>query len=117
MKTRIENLNNDLTYRLEGGLNTITLWIMAALIAVLTVLYFYFLTSSVFNIAWRTNAESRISALRSNVSELESKYLTAISGLSIDKAETLGLKEFNKPIFAALEDGDKLSLNVNPNGF
>lgn len=116
MKTRIENLNNDLIYRLESGLNVAAFWTMAAIATVLVVLYFYFLTSSVFNIAWRTNTDSRISALRSNVSELESKYLNSIGNLSIDRAESLGLKEFNKPIFATSGDGEKLTFN-NQNGF
>ncbi|MEK7081363.1 MAG: hypothetical protein AAB888_00155 [Patescibacteria group bacterium] len=115
MKTRIENLNNDLTYRLENGVNIAAFWAMAALITVLVVLYFYFLTSSVFNIAWRTNTDSRISALRSNVSELEAKYLNTIGNLSIDKAKSLGLKEFNKPIFAISGDGEKLTFNSQGN--
>lgn len=116
MKKRIENLNNNLTYRLENGLNAAVFWVIFGLIAVSAVLYFYLLTSSVFNIAWRTDTETKISVLRSNVSELESNYLKAISGLSAERAEEFGLKEFNKPIFAALEDGDKLSFN-SPNNF
>lgn len=117
MKRRIENLNKDLTYRLQSGWNIAIFWAIAGLVAISAVLYFYLLTSSVFNIAWRTDTEKKISALRSSVSELESNYLKAIGDLSAEKAKELGLKEFNKPIFASLEDGDKLSFNSNPNGF
>ncbi len=113
MKAKIENFNKDISHRLESGWDIAVFWLLASLAAAMLVLYFYFLTGSVFNIASRSSAESKISALKTGVSELESNYLSAIGGLDMEKAGNLGLKEFNKPIFASLDTGEKLSFNDN----
>ncbi len=115
MKAKIENLNTALVYRLENGPRAAIFWLLVSLAGVLTVLYLYFLTSSVFNVAWRGNAEVKISILRSNVSELESNYLASLSSLDMGKAESLGLKEFNKQVFASSGEGEKLSFNSKSN--
>lgn len=75
--------------------------------AILSLLYIYFIQSSVFNIIQRESLSEEISATSAKVSVLEANYITMRSAISIDVAGKLGFREeFNKINFASADTGD-----------
>lgn len=71
-----------------------TVRIMLAVICLLLVgTYGYFLKSAAFSAALLEDSGSQIAALSSEVSELETEYLSHIGSLGMAEAEFLGLKE------------------------
>lgn len=76
------------------------------------VFYIYCVNSAVRNVVLREQTESQITDLSNKVSELEYKYVSYESELTIDKAKAIGLNEPALKVFISKNSTSKpLSLN------
>lgn len=85
----------------------------AAVVALSLFLYGFFLLEAVAHTASHAQAESKIQTLTSNVSTLEQQYLSYTSGLTLNRAQELGLvSPEDVSVVYANTPAHGLSLNV-----
>ena len=91
----------------KGILEKAIFWSFVFSIPVILFSYIYFIQSSITRTVAIEGFEKNISQVSSEISRLETGYLSKKSGLNIDLASTFGLEEdFNKVNFANVGTGE-----------
>jgi hypothetical protein len=90
----------------------ITAWALLTVIVGLAFTYAYFVNGGISNIVASKDLEEQISAVTSSVGTLESQYLVAKSGISLEYAQSLGYKEAKSAtVYVAKKSLGSLSFN------
>ncbi|MFA5838923.1 MAG: hypothetical protein WC849_03225 [Candidatus Paceibacterota bacterium] len=71
-------------------------YILTFFLVIVSVSYIYFMGSTIQNTAQRTNIESEIKTISSQISGLELEYLSAKNNLTLDYAYSIGFKDVKK---------------------
>lgn len=80
-------------------------------IAILSILYFYFINSIIFNVAAREDLEIKRTELAYDMSEREFALVNEKKKIDIELAHELGYKDDTKPQYFARGGQGSLSLN------
>ena len=91
----------------------ITVWVLSALIGIMAIAYALFINATITNIVATKTNQGAVSALTSNVSALESRYLAAKSAITMNDALAMG---FSQPtydtVYISRTAADSLSFNA-----
>ncbi|MBX4215663.1 hypothetical protein KW797_01815 [Candidatus Parcubacteria bacterium] len=98
MTERIIQLNRE--FLGNNGSRTVFLALMFGMTLVF-LCYSYFMGSIIFAVVARKDAEVKARELRSAVGILEVEYLKLSSGITLERAHSLGFKEATAQVFAA----------------
>lgn len=79
--------------------SVVIFWAQVALIVALISAYMYFVNKTVWNVVARQQVESSIVALNSKLSDMEFKYITAKSNITLQMAHQLGFQTVTKTTF------------------
>lgn len=101
MKKNISKLNTRSATLIWGDVDPFYMHLVLGALALSMVLYFYFVASTVFNVAGRANVENELRVVKSNLSELEIEYLATGNSISLDLARSMGYEEANKAVFVS----------------
>ena len=78
---------------------TLLKWLIIGL-AVLSMMYIYFIGSITFNVLARKSLENTVVSLNNNISQLELTYLTNLNEINKDYATTKGFVDVKNNLFA-----------------
>ena len=93
--------------------NRMTFYILASGILFSMVFYMYCINAAVRAAVVRNNAESKISSLQAQLSELEGKYMENVNSLTMQTAAQAGLTDPTEKIFISkISGGQSLSYNT-----
>lgn len=88
----------------------ILFWAQIAVVFVLASLYMYFVNKTVWNVVARQQTESSIVSLNSELSDMEFKYITAKSNITMDMAQRLGFQPAEHTIFVDRTSGSNVAI-------
>ncbi len=88
-------------------------WVLVGLIVFCIIAYVLMINKTVFNIVRRQTAESQITKVNSDLSELEAEHVALVSKITPEYALELGFTEPLNPQYLSFKDGgDSFSLNT-----
>lgn len=102
MNTRAQKLNINQMY---------VFWACIGIIALLVLMYVYFVNMAIFHTAERTRVEERITDVKSQISQLELELIDETRELTIDYAYTLGFLDVSEPTFVKRDQNIRVTLN------
>lgn len=88
MKTSTANVLS-----VETGFGKIAILSLMVLIFSMSIIYAYFVNSTVMNVVERGNVEDKIASVNTRVSELEFEYINSKNRITFDLAESVGFVE------------------------
>lgn len=74
-------------------------WVFVSISVLFASLYLYFVNKTVLQIVARKNVESQISALTTQISQLEGRYVELEQSVTREEASRLGLEQATKVTF------------------
>ncbi|HUD04292.1 MAG TPA: hypothetical protein VMR73_02250 [Candidatus Paceibacterota bacterium] len=105
-----------MTAYISKQLNTkqkpVLLWVLLGIVALLVILYAYFLNMAVLSVISRQSLNQSITIATSDIGALEGRYSTLEVGITADKALSLGLAP--APSVAYLSDAPQPLLSLAP---
>lgn len=107
MKKNISKFNTKSAALIWGEVDSTHMHIAFGFLIFSMALYFYFVASTVFNVAGRANLENELRIVKSTLSELEIEYLATGNSISLDLARSLGYEEAGGAVFVSKNDTAK----------
>lgn len=101
MKNNISKLNTRSATLIWGEVDSTYMHLALGFLAFSMALYFYFVASTVFNVAGRANLENELRVVKSTLSELEIEYLATGNAISLNLARSMGYEEANGAVFVS----------------
>lgn len=92
-------------------MNKTTNYILLTFIFVATLFYIYFVNTTIRTVTLLEKTKKEMGSLNVDVSEMESKRLSAEDNISVAKAKLLGFVEINYPTFI-MKNSQKTSLSL-----
>lgn len=77
----------------------VAFWSMISAIVVVVVLYGYSVNRTIMLVAERNTVETKISALKADITDLESNYISKKSAITTELAHSMGYKEVSNVVY------------------
>ena len=75
------------------------LWLMISAVALVAIFYVYSVNRTIVYVAKRDSIESKVSAIRTAITGLDSAYISGRSGITMEVATSLGYGEASKVVY------------------